>query len=314
LSPEEIRFHYSRGGPVAYWKFDEGQGTKVYDLSGNNNIGTLYSGTTVCSNPPTAGCPTWTSGKFGTALSFDGVDDYVSVPDSASLRSPASVDKITVSAWIYHRGYNTCEIVIARKTFSWRFGTGGTWASGAGQNSLFLQIWSESGTQYNYFANKQVTLNQWHHVVAVWDGSNIYFYIDGQSAGSVSHNIGMRDSSDLVYIGRGDGGCQGYFNGLIDEVRIYNYARTPDEIRLDYNAGYAARFGPATDCNSDPGSCMTKGLVAYWSFDEGSGNIAYDSSGNGNHGTIYGAKWTSGKFGQALSFDGVDDYVRILPQ
>jgi len=40
LSPEEIRFHYSRGGPVAYWKFDEGQGTKVYDLSGNNNNGT----------------------------------------------------------------------------------------------------------------------------------------------------------------------------------------------------------------------------------------------------------------------------------
>ena len=59
-----------------------------------------------------------------------------------------------------------------------------------------------------------------------------------------------------------------------------------------------------------PEDTFTRGLVAYWSFDEGSGNIAYDASGNGNHGTlINGPKWTQGKIGQALSFDGVDDYV-----
>ena len=52
------------------------------------------------------------------------------------------------------------------------------------------------------------------------------------------------------------------------------------------------------------------GLVGAWHFDEGEGTTAYDSSGNGNHGTIYGATWTTdGKFGKALSFDGTDDYV-----
>lgn len=51
------------------------------------------------------------------------------------------------------------------------------------------------------------------------------------------------------------------------------------------------------------------GLVAGWHFDEGSGPTAFDSSGNNNDGTIYGANWTQGKFGWALSFDGIDDYV-----
>jgi hypothetical protein len=55
---------------------------------------------------------------------------------------------------------------------------------------------------------------------------------------------------------------------------------------------------------------QAQGLVGYWSFDEGSGNIARDYSGNGNNGTLYGATWTTGKIGAALSFDGVDDYVQ----
>lgn len=49
--------------------------------------------------------------------------------------------------------------------------------------------------------------------------------------------------------------------------------------------------------------------MAHWHFDEGSGNTAYDSSGNNNNGMIHGANWTSGVSGYALSFDGIDDYV-----
>lgn len=54
-----------------------------------------------------------------------------------------------------------------------------------------------------------------------------------------------------------------------------------------------------------------EGLVAEWHFDEGSGTIAKDESGSGNDGAIYGAKWVEGKFGKALEFDGVDDYVKV---
>ena len=52
-----------------------------------------------------------------------------------------------------------------------------------------------------------------------------------------------------------------------------------------------------------------KELVAYYSFDEGEGNVLHDLSGNGNDGTIYGAKWVDGKYGKALEFDGRNNYV-----
>ena len=53
------------------------------------------------------------------------------------------------------------------------------------------------------------------------------------------------------------------------------------------------------------------GLLAYWSFDEGSGNKAYDYSGHNYDGTIYGASWTSGQSSYALDFDGLDDYITM---
>ena len=54
------------------------------------------------------------------------------------------------------------------------------------------------------------------------------------------------------------------------------------------------------------------GLVAEWHFDEGSGSVLVDSSGNGNDGVIYGATWVDGKYGTALSFDGVDDNLEVI--
>ena len=72
-------------GLVAYWKFDEGSGTSVADSSGNGNTGTLING------------PQWTAGRLGNALFFDGIDDNVTVPDSASLDLSSA---FTLSAWV----------------------------------------------------------------------------------------------------------------------------------------------------------------------------------------------------------------------
>ena len=56
---------------------------------------------------------------------------------------------------------------------------------------------------------------------------------------------------------------------------------------------------------------LNDGLLGYWTFDEGNGSVANDYSGNGNHGSIVGASWTTGKCGNALEFDGSYDYVDI---
>jgi len=293
LSEEEIRFHYSRGGPVGYWKFDEGSGNIAYDSSGNGNHGTLVNG------------PTWTSGKFGSALSFDGVDDYVEVPDSPSLKP----EVLTVELWVNIPKYPTTwsNNKMIRKALGSSPYTG-FWLDIRPDTHQFRFAASSITTHYSVTARTVPELNKWYHVAGVFDGSKLYIYVNGAlDAAPVS---GEYDPYDIdLWIGRFG---SAYFNGLIDEVRIYNYALTPDEIRLLYNAGYAARFGPQTDCSKDPGSCMDYGLVGYWSFDEGSGNVAYDASGNNNHGTlINGPQWTTGKVGGGLSFDGVDDYVRI---
>jgi hypothetical protein len=121
------------------------------------------------------------------------------------------------------------------------------------------------------------------------------------------------DTNNLV-IG-GDSSTTANFDGPIDDVRVYGYARTADEIRLDYNAGFAAKFG------GSPNQDVTRGLVGYWNFEEGTGQTANDSSDSNNDGTLGAASsagsddptWTSGKVGNggALEFDGSADYVDL---
>ncbi|MGQ3684054.1 MAG: alkaline phosphatase, partial [Candidatus Loosdrechtia sp.] len=89
-------------GLLAYYRFDEGAGTSAADASGNGNNGTLFNG------------PVWTTGKINSALSFDGVNDYVEVPNSASLNP---VNFVTVSAWIYPTApgqSNDSKIIVKR--------------------------------------------------------------------------------------------------------------------------------------------------------------------------------------------------------
>ncbi|MDO8424339.1 MAG: LamG domain-containing protein, partial [bacterium] len=301
LSAAEVRYHYNKGGPVGWWKFDEGSGTAAYDSSGKNNTGTLTN-----MNVTTA-TSSWVSGKYGTALSFDGVNDYVQVADSSNLRPG---DAITISAWIKTGNYpGGTQGYIVRK---------GSEASG-GADYAFSVSGSPGYLKFDFNnggwqagtadGSKAVTDNNWHFVTVTYNKANYTYYVDGVRGSSVVKTTAMATTTQNLYIGNDLTAY--HFNGSIDDVKIYNYARTPDEIRLDYNAGMAAYFGPQTDCDRDPGSCMTKGLAGYWGMDEGRGTTATDISGNGNTGTLVGGPaWTNtGKVGGALSFDGTDDYV-----
>src|SRR3989344_1954783 len=91
LSVAEVRYHYNRGGPVAYWKFDEGSGTTTYDGSGNNNTGQMITA---------ASSPAWVSGKYGSALNFDGTNDYVSRAYDTDF--DFGTGSFTLSSWFKH--------------------------------------------------------------------------------------------------------------------------------------------------------------------------------------------------------------------
>jgi hypothetical protein len=305
LSAEEVRYHYNQGEPVAHWKFDEGSGTTAYDFTNNNNSGTLING------------PIWTTGKYGSALSFDGSNDYVSVADSNSLDTENAV---TVSAWIKTGDYYSgTQGYILRKG-----------EEGAGNVDYGFSIQGSPGYLKFDFNNggwqagtldtsQSVTDNDWHFVSVTYDRNHYIYYVDGIRGDSIVQTTAMAKTTKDLYIGNDLTAY--YFNGLIDDVRVYNYARTEEQIKQDYNAGLVAHFGPLSDCDRDPGSCMTEGLVGYWDFEDGNGDLTEDKSGNGNDGTLYNnPSWDTGTIplsggktgGGALGFDGSDDYVEAL--
>jgi hypothetical protein len=257
-------------GLVSYWSFDEGAGTTAYDASGKGNNGTLVNG------------PKWTNGKFGQALSFDGVDDYVEVPNSPSLNPTVA---ITIMAWIKPFALASAQGIVDKGdgTTGYRFIVSDT-------NPNRLKLISRYLFANGIESSDVLVNNTWQHIAGVISGTSAYIYYNGILVGSGTVPSLQTTSINLI-IGKKAyvGSVVIPFKGLIDEVRIYNRALSEEEIRYLYNRGAP---------------------IAHWKFDEGKGNIAYDSSGNGNNGTIYGAQWVQGKFGSALSFDGVDDYVQ----
>lgn len=90
--------------------FDEGSGTTTHDSSGNGNDGTLYNGTEVCSG---GYCPTWLDGKFGKALQFDGIGDYVEVGNKPSLNF--GLGNFTMEAWVKLSSYNYWKGIITKE-------------------------------------------------------------------------------------------------------------------------------------------------------------------------------------------------------
>jgi hypothetical protein len=289
-----VKYHYNRGGPVAQWAMDEGSGSVINDKSGNGNDGTLVNGTT------------WAQGKNGTALQFDGADDYAVVNDNAVLRTTGDWTRsIWVNSPVVIGGDGTTNDIWTQRTttnkFLLRIDAAGKWAlyyrsTGAGFSSFFVAR-AEAGV--------------WQNIVAVKSGTSIAFYIDGKKVASATNAENFPDDSHQIYFGSLAGGASQFFNGEIDEVKIYDYARTEEEIRLDYNAGLATHLGPSgKTCSEDPAGCMDFGLAGHWDMDEGSGSVINDKSGNNNHGALAnGPKWTEGREGGALAFDGKDDYV-----
>ena len=312
LSAEEIRYHYNRGGPVAHWKMDEGSGSTAYDSTENNNDGTLYG------EMATSTTHGWTTGKHGSALSFDGTDDYVIRADQGSSDPLRVSGDLTIEAWIKPN-----DVVNILKIVE-KYQTEGGYSLMIHSTSKFRFDYS-NGSQTSLYSALTPSVGTWYHVVGTYDGATMKLYINGLLDNSVAET-GYANSSQVFTIGSQNDPPYGQnFNGIIDDVRIYNYARTPDEIRLDYNAGFAARFGPTSTCDKDPGSCMTEGLVGHWSFEEGNGTTVYDASDYSNNGTFstYMAtstnSWAGGTIplsggksgGGALQFDGDDDFIEV---
>ena len=125
-----------------------------------------------------------------------------------------------------------------------------------------------------------------HHVVFVGSGSDLKIYVDGELKATDGYNTSSYNSSafDFNIGGGGVWDASGnWFDGSMDEVAVWDIALTAEAVSDLYSGIDAISNSENYSGSSD--------LIAYWSFDEGSGDIAYDLSDNGNDGTINGASW-----------------------
>ena len=139
-----------------------------------------------------------------------------------------------------------------------------------------------------------VPVDRWSDVALTYDGAALQLFVNGRQVSSRATSGTIQTPSNPLWIG-GNLPYGEHFQGLIDEVRIYDRALSRDEIRQ-------AMATPVTPA---------PGLMAAFGFDAGAGTTATDSSGQGNTGTISGATWAPGRYGDALQFDGVGAAVRV---
>lgn len=205
----EPRWWAATHGLVGYWNMNEAQGTSSFDGSGDGNIGTLTNG------------PTWIQGRFGSGLSFASASSqYVAIANAASLTLSASW---TVCAWFKTSSAN--GVIVNKGTGVgnanyYLYINGGNLVAGV-HNAAFDSV--TSGGTYND--------GNWHFACGEWDDAagTLYIYADGSLASSGTFTGHPTTDTSPVGIGQTTTGL-GYFNGQIDDARIFNVALSATEI------------------------------------------------------------------------------------
>jgi len=304
-------------GLVGYWTFDgENMISNVADSSGQGNHGYLTNFTSTTTVP----------GVIGQALSFDGADDYVDVGLMGNFGGNMATDKPSISYWVKTSDTAKQFIYGIRNSASdTRIDTRINVSSNGTETTGYIQaiISDEDGNQliFGVDSDTGVSNGSWHHVVVKYDGPNNTgeIYVDGVSQ-TIVYNIQATPDNFAnfiynMYIGgfNNIGSLLLPFNGSLDEVRIYNRSLSQAEITDLYNQGAKKFITTNKSLANSPD--LASGLVGYWTFDgpQMYDNVA-DSSGQGNHGSLAGQTSTTtvpGVIGQALSFDGADDYTLI---
>ncbi|MBP9759412.1 LamG domain-containing protein [Candidatus Dojkabacteria bacterium] len=230
LSDADVQMLYTYApGPIAQWKFDDGSGSSLVDSSGNSYTGT-WGGTLGTQ---------WTTGKYDGGGSMNDSNNTITI---SGLGNPGT-SNYTMQAWVK----TTVKGIILSKRHS----------TSSGINSLVLS----AGTGYSVDSNTAVLFddgwgyaghfitgttnildNQWHHITGIRNATGLYIYVDGNLEGTRLESPRNVTSSDAWKIGdhgawTAGGNCVGncFFGGTIDNVRIYNYTRTPEQILLDMN-------------------------------------------------------------------------------
>ncbi len=300
-------------GLVTYLTLDEGAGDTTVDLV-NEISGTLTNIDTGSS---------WVSGNttlnsdFETALTFDGVDDIVNLgnPDELKIGGNQTIEMWVYPASLDDEGSRGRQTILGK---AW----GGEFNITLDDNLLVSYYYGISGANSSDGQHQRkttsptfLTLDTWTHIAVVrnFDRNKLTWYVNGVLANTNTLDFTEAVTGDEdVTLG---GSAFGFFKGSIDELRIWNVARTQGEIlsTMELRMESGVTYDPTTGFDTD--------LVAYYPMDDGSGENLSELV-FGNDGTLNNmdssASWVDGNidlnsnFGTALTFDGVDDFVEII--
>jgi type II secretory pathway pseudopilin PulG len=222
LGQESVLSDHIASGLVGHWKFDETSGNTAYDFSGNFNSGTLTGGPTRTAS---------SSCKVGNCLSFDGNNDILTTTISG-------LSDGSISLWFYNRTFTAGDILLGKRN------TG----------CFGYAIYTNTGQVLQVYAlGPEATispyqLNRWTHLVVTRSGTTMNYYVDGVLKLTDSLTLDMNNLAN--YIG---GTCNdaNYFDGYLDDVRIYNRALSADEISKLYNSAVFNRYFYVENANRD---------------------------------------------------------------
>jgi hypothetical protein len=243
---------FLQGEPVGHWKLNDGAGATAVDSSFYARHGTVTGGAA------------WSTRCDGTgAFDFDGASRYVSVPNATHLQ-PTSA--LTIAAWIRGDAWGSGDFVntILRKGDA----TPNNYALSVSNGRAQLLL--DDNDSFGVRGNTVLTTGQWYHVAATWDGATARVYVNGVLDMTPVARAGtIAADARALFIG-GRTGATDFFDGMIQQVYLYNRALSQAEI------------------------AKLAGLPGQWKFSEGTGTTAADTSGLGNNATLVGgAGWTT---------------------
>jgi hypothetical protein len=228
-SPDPITAQYSfiqdeiEANLTAYYSFDN-PNDPVHDDSGNEHDGIIYG-------------PNWVTGQVGGALSFDGVDDYVDC--GTPFASVTTSTTKSIIAWV-----KSADGMFANILILYRKSDIGTCFSITVQSIpiVWSGVYMKSATTVGLLDSESpVVMNKWTHIALVQDGTNVDIYVNGVSENNSSDAVApaLSNPPNATIGTYFYGGPTSFFNGTIDDVRIYNRALSAEEIQAIYEAGLA---------------------------------------------------------------------------
>jgi len=268
-------------GLYAHWKLDDGAGPTALDSVGGHD-GTLVS------------TPAWVAGTLDGGLDFDGVNDYV---DVGTFDVPGG--GLTMMGWFNAETIPETDPRIISKASGpdpsdpyWQLST----RSPGTDRYLRMRIKAGGTTSELGDSSELLSPGQWYFAVGTYDAAtgSMKLYLDGVEVASGSHAVGGPvDANPSVPVAIGaNGSVERFFDGVLDDVRLYDRALSAAEIADLYAEGLG-------------------GPIAHWKLDDGTGPTALDSEGSHDGTLTNGPAWVAGQLGDALDFDGADDYVDL---